>query len=394
LTSSNLSRKTALFAWLRRLFRLQQVFAFVSVFVYTIEAVTNQRPSFGAILLCIFVVGNLTVPFFWLGSRIYRQRSFPWNWVFFLLTEMILAVTCAFGSVLLLRWTKIDPEPFWDVFRHLGPLIIVVVMTSGSVVFALDRLREKNQALEQTVEKGTFALQQQEEELKRASEIQQLLLPNTLPQLPGVQVAGAWQPAKSVGGDYFDVLKLDSNRLGICIGDVAGKGITAALLMSNLQASFRAFATPAAVCTKLNSFLCSNVASGKFVTFFYTVLDAEKHTLSYENAGHCPGFLIRSMGAVESLAGDGAVLGVFPDWIYQDFTVELNPGDRLLLFTDGITEAENAQLEEFGETRLVEAARGPGESALDIQRKIMQQVSAFCAGNYRDDATLIVVAIQ
>jgi phosphoserine phosphatase RsbU/P len=225
-----------------------------------------------------------------------------------------------------------------------------------------------------------------------------MLLPNRLPQLPGVQVAGAWQPAKTVGGDYFDVIRLDENRLGLCIGDVAGKRITAALLMANLQASFRAFATPdatpASVCSELNTFLCSNVASGKFVTFFYAVLDAEKHTLSYENAGHCPGFLIRSTGAVESLAGDGAVLGVFPDWTYQNFKVDLAPGDRLLLFTDGITEAENAKLEEFGENRLLEAARGPSASALEIQRTIMQQVTAFCASTFGDHATLIVVAIQ
>ena len=271
------------------------------------------------------------------------------------------------------------------MFDHFGYLVIVVCMVSGIVMFGVGeiqrKLKEKNQILEQKVEKGTVALQQQEEELDRAREIQQMLLPNTLPQLPGVQVTGAWQPAKAVGGDYFDVLRLDGNRLGLCIGDVAGKGITAALLMANLQASFRAFATPeatpAAVCSKLNTFLCSNVASGKFVTFFYAVLDVEKQTLTYENAGHSPGLLLRSDGAIESLNGGGAVLGVLPEWNYQNFSAGLNPSDKILLFTDGITEAENTQLEEFGENRLVESARGPGESAIDIQRKIMQRVTAF-----------------
>jgi sigma-B regulation protein RsbU (phosphoserine phosphatase) len=225
-----------------------------------------------------------------------------------------------------------------------------------------------------------------------------MLLPSTLPQLAGVQIAGAWQPAREVGGDYFDVIQLDKDRLGICVGDVAGKGITAALLMANLQASFRAFATaeasPQVVCTKLNKFLCANIASGKFVTFFYAVLDADARTLTYENAGHSPGLLLRSNGTTETLQGGGAVLGALPDWIYQDYTAQLQPGDQLLLSTDGITEAENAKLEEFGDDRLLEAARARHGSALEVQRAIMQQVTAFCGGNFRDDATLLVLRIS
>jgi sigma-B regulation protein RsbU (phosphoserine phosphatase) len=224
-----------------------------------------------------------------------------------------------------------------------------------------------------------------------------MLLPSKLPQLPGAQISGAWQPAREVSGDYFDVIQLDEKRIGICVGDVAGKGITAALLMANLQASFRAFATgeatPQVVCTKLNKFLCANIASGKFVSFFYAVLDAEKRTLVYENAGHCPGLLLRKDGGSESLRGGGAVLGALPDWVYQDYTAQLQAGDKLLLWTDGITEAENAQLEEFGEERLVEAARIEVTTALDTQRAIMQRVTAFCGANFRDDATLLVLRV-
>ncbi|MFY9936539.1 MAG: PP2C family protein-serine/threonine phosphatase [Silvibacterium sp.] len=235
-------------------------------------------------------------------------------------------------------------------------------------------------------------------ELAAAREIQQMLLPSTLPQLAGVQIAGAWQPAREVGGDYFDVIQLGKDRLGICVGDVAGKGITAALLMASLQASFRAFATteasPQVVCTKLNKFLCANIASGKFVTFFYAVLDADARTLIYENAGHSPGLLLRSNGTTETLQGGGAVLGALPDWTYQDYTAQLQPGDQLLLSTDGITEAENAKLEEFGDERLLEAARARHGSALEVQRAIMQQVTAFCGGNFRDDATLLVLRIS
>jgi sigma-B regulation protein RsbU (phosphoserine phosphatase) len=146
------------------------------------------------------------------------------------------------------------------------------------------------------------------------------------------------------------------------------------------------------VCAKLNEFLCANVASGKFVTFFYAVLDSERRTLTYENAGHCPGLLVRKSGEHEMLSGQGAVLGVIPDWPYRDSVVNVDAGDKLVLFTDGIVEAENLELEEFGDQRLMlEAAMDEG--ALETQQRVMKQVSAFCNSNFRDDATLVVVAM-
>jgi sigma-B regulation protein RsbU (phosphoserine phosphatase) len=148
------------------------------------------------------------------------------------------------------------------------------------------------------------------------------------------------------------------------------------------------------VCTKLNKFLCANIASGKFVTFFYAVFDVDTRSLTYENAGHPAGLLLRSNGSTESLRGGGAVLGALADWTYHDYTVQLQPGDQLLLSTDGITEAENEQFQEFGDDRLLETARESGGSALEIQRAIMERVTAFCGGNFRDDATLLVLRIS
>jgi len=301
-----------------------------------------------------------------------------------------------------LQLTKYDPEPFWIVFERVGYLTIVVAVAANGIMFAVEqvhrKLQERNEQLEQTVEKGTIALQQQEEELRRAREIQEMLLPNTLPQVAGAQISIAWQPAREVSGDYFDVIQLDDKRVGICVGDVAGKGITAALLMANLQASFRAFATadatPQLVCTKLNKFLCANIVSGKFVSFSYAVLDADKRTLAYENAGHTPGLLLRSSGKTESLRGGGAVLGALADWVYQDHMVQLQPGDKLVVSTDGITEAEDKQLQEFGEERLLDAASARDASAVETQRAIMQRVTAFCGGNFRDDATLLVMRVS
>lgn len=381
---------------------LELMVVFVGLVVYAILASVNQPASLIVILIASLTVGNLLIPLQFACRRLYAVRPFPWNWVAFFPVQLMFGVICAVAAILFLQLTKVDREPFSILFTKIGYFVIVVAVVSNVVLFGVQelqkKLRERNQQLEQTVEKGTIALQQQEEELRRAREIQQMLLPSTLPQLAGVQIAGAWQPAREVGGDYFDVIQLDKDRLGLCVGDVAGKGITAALLMANLQASFRAFATadasPQVVCTKLNKFLCANIASGKFVTFFYAVLDAEARTLTYENAGHSPGLLLRSNGTTEALQGGGAVLGALPDWIYQDYTAQLQPGDQLLLSTDGITEAENAQLEEFGDERLLDAARAGHGSALEVQRAIMQQVTAFCGGNFRDDATLLVLRIS
>ncbi len=387
--------------WRRPVF-LELTVVFVGLVVYAILASINQRAPLFVIMIASLTVGNLLIPLQFACRRLYVTRPFPWNWIAFFPVQVMFGVICAVAAILFLQLTKVDRESFSFLFTRIGYFVIVVAVVTNVVLFGVEefqrKLRERNQQLEQTVEKGTIALQQQEEELKRAREIQQMLLPSTLPQLPGVQIAGAWQPAREVGGDYFDVIQLDKHRLGICVGDVAGKGITAALLMANLQASFRAFATteasPQVVCTRLNKFLCANIASGKFVTFFYAMLDADARTLTYENAGHLPGLLLRSNGTTEALQGGGAVLGALPDWTYQDYTAQLQPGDILLLSTDGITEAENAKLEEFGNERLLEAARARNGSALEVQRAIMQQVTAFCGGNFRDDATLLVLRIS
>ena len=401
MSTSSISSKKRPVVW-RRVFQIELIVVFVGLVVYAFLASINQRASLFVIMIASLTVGNILIPLQFACRRLYVGRPFPWNWVAFLPFQLLFALICAVIVILFLQLTKVDRESFSFLFSRIGYFVIVVAVVTNVVLFGVEelqrKLRERNQQLEQTVEKGTIALQQQEEELKRAREIQQMLLPSTLPQLAGVQIAGAWQPAREVGGDYFDVIQLDKDRLGICVGDVAGKGITAALLMANLQASFRAFATseasPRVVCTKLNKFLCANIASGKFVTFFYAVLDADARTLTYENAGHLPGLLLRNNGTTETLQGGGAVLGALPDWTYQDYTSQLQPGDQLLLSTDGITEAENAKLEEFGDERLLEAARARHRSALEVQRSIMQQVTAFCGGNFRDDATLLVLRIS
>ena len=257
------------FPWLRAWLRIQQILVFVGLVVYAILVSLNQKPPLLFMMLTVLTMGNLLAPVAFAGRRIYADRPCPWNWVLFAPVQLALAFLCAVGTVIFLQITKIDPESFRLAFARSGYLVVVLFLVASVISFAIEqfarRLRARNELLEQTVEKGTLALHQQEEELKRAGEIQQMLLPSTLPQLNGAQLSGAWQPAREVGGDYFDVIQFNDHRVGICVGDVAGKGITAALLMANLQASFRAFATadasPELVCTKLNKFLCANTAA-------------------------------------------------------------------------------------------------------------------------------------
>jgi phosphoserine phosphatase RsbU/P len=202
----------------------------------------------------------------------------------------------------------------------------------------------------------------------------------------------------AVGGDYFDVIKFSDTKLGICIADVVGKSVSAALLMANVQASVRAFASesvsPSALCARVNSVLCANIASGKFVTLFYGVLDSELQSFIYTNAGHLLPLLIRANCDVTELRNEGAVLGVFPEWKYDDSVIALNPGDRLLLFTDGITEAAlPGSDEEFGELRLIASAQVHSEdSTTELKSRLLTDVKDFCASQLRDDATLVVVS--
>jgi sigma-B regulation protein RsbU (phosphoserine phosphatase) len=218
-------------------------------------------------------------------------------------------------------------------------------------------------------------------------------------QVDGYEIAVSWQPASGVGGDCFDVIRFSDSRLALTIADVVGKGIPAALLMSNLQAAVRAFASeaaePQALCSQVNRILCGNIAEGRFISFCYCVLDAAAGLLTYTNAGHYLPMLVRVDGTVERLAIGGPVLGVLPAAEYQQADVSFCPGDRLILFTDGLTEARATRDvdDEFGEARLADAAvRHRACSAPALQARLADEVATFTGGHLHDDATLIVLA--
>jgi phosphoserine phosphatase RsbU/P len=238
----------------------------------------------------------------------------------------------------------------------------------------------------------------QGQEVAEARSIQQGLLPVSIPQQPGYGIAGAWQPAQTVGGDYYDVLTFDQATLGLCIADVAGKGLPAALLMSNLQAGVRGLAStslsPDRLCTRLNSLLCHNTSADRFITFFYAQLDGPGRRLSYTNAGHNAPVLLHRDGSCERLEIGGGVLGVFPDQKFAVGTAQLTPGDRLVFFTDGLTECCGDGDDEFGEGRLLQLLQEHrGASASQLQECVLASVGDFSHGHWQDDVTLLVLAV-
>jgi phosphoserine phosphatase RsbU/P len=298
--------------------------------------------------------------------------------------------------------------------RSLDKLLPVVVMTAwGSVDLAVEAMRrgasdfvqkpwENGQLLQKLqdqvsrarVQQGTERLR--DNELQEAREIQQKLLPAKLPDVAGYEIAAITQPLRFVGGDYYNVVRLTPQHTAFCIADVAGKGMPAALLMSSLQAALKPLISqnlaPRELCQRLNRILCDLTPVGKFISFFYAVLDNKENRLTYCNAGHNPPILVRADGSSTELNAEGAVFGQFPNWSYEQSELELRTGDRLLIFTDGLVEACNANEEPFGEQNLVRIAEeNRAATARDLMDELMQAALQHCDEHFQDDASLIVL---
>ena len=245
-----------------------------------------------------------------------------------------------------------------------------------------------------------FRSRKERQEGEFALDIQQGLLPREIPQIPGFTLAGAWQPARVVGGDYYDVFRLGETTLALVLGDVCGKGIPAALLMANLQATVKAYAmedaSPKELCEKVNRAVSGSTTTGRFITFFYAVLDSTRRRLTYVNAGHNPPLIARQDVPRDlKLESGGPVLGVFPDAVYEEGVIDLLPGDRLAIFTDGITEAADSGGDEFGEERLMSILRTPDPAAAtELRDAIMRGVARFCREDFADDATLLTLVVE
>jgi serine phosphatase RsbU (regulator of sigma subunit) len=272
------------------------------------------------------------------------------------------------------------------------------LLGSSAEVFALliENARLNERALEQEKLRRDLAL---------AAEVQRRLLPAHPPRSGNATLAAFTLPARTVGGDYYDFLDLPGGQVGIAVADIAGKGIAAALLMSVVQASLRVIAADgelrvSELAGKMNRFLYASAAgTNKYATFFYAQLDPRGRSLRYVNAGHNPPFLVRRSGErvdVRELSTGGTVLGLFPDVAYEDVQIELCPGDLLVAYTDGVTEALNPMAEEFGEERLkgllCEAAGLPAE---DVSATLAASMREWIGpAEQYDDLTCVVIAIN
>jgi phosphoserine phosphatase RsbU/P len=238
-------------------------------------------------------------------------------------------------------------------------------------------------------------------ELEIAKEVQEHLFPQRLPKVPGLDYCGRCQPAREVGGDYYDFLELPEGKLGIAIGDVSGKGIGAALMMASLQASLRGVASVsrdlAELMTRVNSLLRELSSANHYATLFYAEYDPRSRQLSYVNAGHNPPAVLRKSTAtcqVLRLETGGPVIGILPQ-CYQQESFVVEPGDQVVLFTDGVSESMDPREEEWGEENLIEFAKTcHGLPAFDAMTRIMAAAEAFAAGaSQHDDMTLVVLCV-
>ncbi len=244
----------------------------------------------------------------------------------------------------------------------------------------------------------TLEKQRMEDELAIAREIQQGLLPQSLPKIPGFDIAAINVSSKQVGGDYYDVVSRADREYVIAIGDVSGKGTPAALLMANVQAAMRALSSmslPLSEATaRINDLTTDNTGMGRFITFFWGVLNAETKELCYVNAGHNPPFLVHTDGSIQRLEAGGMILGMMKTVTpYSEGRVTLDSGDVLFLFTDGVSEAMNAEDVDFTEELLLEVVKSArGKSSQDIIQNVRDAVNGHTRGTPQsDDITMLVV---
>ena len=309
----------------------------------------------------------------------------------------------------------------------LDPSLPIVVMTAWATVdLAVEAMRRgvgdfvqkpwENARLLQTLRKqvkhararrtlqgrlaeGRKTEAQLKRELNEARELQENLLTNPSLDLPGIEVAIQWQPATTVGGDYVAAFEIDNEHAALCVADVVGKGLPAALLMSNFQAALKSLAlqyfSPAELSTRLNRVLYSNIPLHKFITAFYGVVDVSRRTLTFTNAGHNPPLVVHADGECVRLDAGGSVLGAFPDLDFAQGEIQLRAGDRVLLFTDGLTEAVDENNEQFGEQRLNDLLREHRHcTPEELKQVLFDAVAEFCGQNFCDDAALMIVGID
>ncbi|HWC99142.1 MAG TPA: SpoIIE family protein phosphatase [Candidatus Sulfopaludibacter sp.] len=233
-------------------------------------------------------------------------------------------------------------------------------------------------------------------DLSQAADIQRGMLPENAPTVEGTDLAGFNVPCRTVGGDYYGFFPYSDGRLGLTLGDVSGKGMPASLMMMALHARVQVLAEDpgdlGAFMARLNKTTCANCPSNRFITFFFCVLDTNTGVLTFANAGHNPPIIIRASGAAEMLEGGGPVLGILPIAPYRQMNANLERGDMLVIYSDGVTEATNTVHDEFDEQRFIEVLQQHREEpASEIVNAVTKALTEFAAGAPQaDDITLLV----
>ena len=328
---------------------------------------------------------------------------------------------CSLDEPLLLEEANEEARLRWELFKKRGLVLALPLRQQGKTcgvlclspkltgqpysagdlefLYALGNLAlvsiQNSYLVEAQIEKERL-----EEEMRLASQIQQGLLPHTIPTLPGIEVAAFNRPSREVGGDYFDVIKLDDDRLLTMVADVTGKGVPASLLMANLQACLHVMLpmdlSLEEVTAHMNRVICENTGSSTFITSFIAIVDVRARAYRYVNAGHNPPMHVRASGEVELLEKGGLLLGVMKSAPYEQGTARLEAGDVLALFTDGVTEAMSPDEEEYSEERLEACLKAHRHtSAQAILDAVYEDVRRFThdPASLSDDLTMIVVKV-
>ena len=280
-------------------------------------------------------------------------------------------------------------NPGLRIFHNLSALLCFAF-----VVYVIRRYMEQREALSKTV-------QQQRDDLLKdvelAAQVQRLFLPSGKPVIDGLQVAGMMLPVAGVGGDYYDYIPVDAHTVQVAIADVAGKGVPAALLMAATAASLRLEANHdrnmLQQVERLNAEIGAVSDSERYVTLMVAEIDTHKRMIHYVNCGHNPALLFRATtGTLTRMNSSCPPIGMSPDEICELASADLAPGDVLVFYTDGVTEAENQLAEEFGMERLSAVVRrGSSLSAEDIMKDIYNNAADFCGDEFADDVTIVVV---
>ncbi len=237
-----------------------------------------------------------------------------------------------------------------------------------------------------------------EKQVRMAADVQQRMIPQTPPELPGVELSSVYVPSFDLGGDFFDYISLPDGNLGLVIADVSGKGVPASLIMASVRAALRAQVDNVyylyEVLSRLNKMLCRDTKVSEFVTLFYGVLDTRNKRFTYCNAGHPPAMLLRD-GKITELTTDNMVLGIDPNEIFRQQFIDLKPNDLLLLYTDGLPDAMNFKDETFGRQRILDAFAKGGTNAETVAQGILWDMRRFVGMTRRtDDVTMIVARIS